>query len=412
MAEQTQLERLRHSVEDWNAWRKHHPEIQPYLRGGDLEGTILTGADLKKVDLVGAILTAADLEEADLEGANLSEAFLSTSNLTSANLSQAVLSHAILNHTNLWDADLSSAYLEGATFKGATLSGANLRGADLREVNLSEANLTEAKLCEVDLWNANLSRTNMCRALLRGADLSGALFRETDLHETDVTSARVGWTCWINLDLRTVKGLHTLIHIAPSTIGIDTLSRSQGHIPMEFLRQAGVPDDLLTQLPSLFNPARQYSTCFVCFSRAEEEVAQRLTSDLRANGIGCWSWWVPSDPFYTEEHYAIRLEQAIFRSDTLVLMLSEQALKTDWMKYIQTIALGREGREHRQVLFPLRLDNAILDTSMVERRAWERLRKTRPIADFTQWPDPDAYQQAFAQLLADLRASRSRQQPT
>src|SRR5260221_5364787 len=90
----------------------------------------------------------------------------------------------------------------------------------------------------------------MCRALLRGADLSGALFRETDLHETDVTSARVGWTCWINLDLRTVKGLHTLIHIAPSTIGIDTLSRSQGHIPMEFLRQAGVPDDLLTQLPS------------------------------------------------------------------------------------------------------------------------------------------------------------------
>jgi uncharacterized protein YjbI with pentapeptide repeats len=406
MTEQVPLERLRCSVEDWNSWRKHHPEIQPYLRGANLEGANLEGADLKGVDLEGAILTGADLKAADLRGANLSEAFLSTSDLSYANLSQAVLSEAFLNRAHLWYTNLGNAYLQEASLKLATLRGAILKGADLRGVNLSEANLHEADLSEADLANANLSRTSLHRTALRGADLMGTLFRETDLSGADVSRARCGWTSWINLDLRTVKGLDTLIHTAPSTIGIDTLYRSQGYIPEEFLRQAGVPEDFLLHLPLLFNSTREYFTCFICFTREDETIAKRLCDDLRANGIACWTWWVPSDSFPTEEQYGERLEQAIFRSDALILILSERGLYTDWMRHIRSIARGREDHEHRQVLFPLRLDQAIVDAPDLKRYGWENLYKTHPIADFTHWQDPDSYQQAFEQLLADLRTSR------
>jgi hypothetical protein len=55
----------------------------------------------------------------------------------------------------------------------------------------------------------------------------------------------------------------------------------------------------------------------------------------------------------------------------------------------------------RQVLFPLRLDNAALQS----RRAWVRsLRYHRHIGDFTGWKDHDTYQVAFQRLLNDLKA--------
>jgi hypothetical protein len=58
----------------------------------------------------------------------------------------------------------------------------------------------------------------------------------------------------------------------------------------------------------------------------------------------------------------------------------------------------------RQVLFPLRLDNAALQS----RRAWVRsLRYHRHIADFTGWKDYDTYLKQFERLLSDLKADTS-----
>jgi hypothetical protein len=81
------------------------------------------------------------------------------------------------------------------------LTGVDLTGADLREANLTSSDLT-------------------------GANLNGA-----DLTKADLTGATIGLTVFGNVDLSRVRGLDTVMHIGPSTIGIDTLSRSQGQIP-------------------------------------------------------------------------------------------------------------------------------------------------------------------------------------
>jgi hypothetical protein len=53
------------------------------------------------------------------------------------------------------------------------------------------------------------------------------------------------------------------------------------------------------------------------------------------------------------------------------------------------------------VLFPIRTDDAVMDTTA----AWAAdIRRTRHIADFRKWKDHDAYQQAFERLLRDLKA--------
>src|SRR5438067_1538786 len=88
---------------------------------------------------------------------------------------------------------------------------------DFSNADLSNADLSGADLNEADLYAANLS----------GADLSGAI---------------VGQTIFGKVDLRTVKGLETVFHWSPSTIGTDTLLRSEGDIPETFLRKAGLTD--------------------------------------------------------------------------------------------------------------------------------------------------------------------------
>jgi hypothetical protein len=58
----------------------------------------------------------------------------------------------------------------------------------------------------------------------------------------------MGWTRVGNVDLRTVQGLATVTDVGPSTIGIDTLYRSNSQIPEGFLRGAGVPEDFISYI--------------------------------------------------------------------------------------------------------------------------------------------------------------------
>lgn len=101
------------------------------------------------------------------------------------------------------------------------LSNADLHGAKLNEILLNSAYLEHADLSGANLSNANLHHAN----------LSGAIFRGTNLTNTNLSHALLRDTLLAKVDLRTVKGLDTVHHLGPSTIGLDTISLSKGKIP-------------------------------------------------------------------------------------------------------------------------------------------------------------------------------------
>src|SRR6266851_4129951 len=173
------------------------------------------------------------------------------------------LSHANLNHTDLSHADLGYATLSRADLSHATLSHANLNHTDLSDATLSHAKLSDATLSH---------------ATLRGTDLSRAELSRADLSYADLSHATVEWTHFDNIDLRTVRGLDTVQHTGPSYISIDTIYRSEGHIPETFLRKAGVPEDFLTYMRSLVAHPIEYYTCFI---------SVRLVSPKHAKA---WGW--------------------------------------------------------------------------------------------------------------------------
>jgi len=59
MANPEHLRILRHDVEQWNKWRKEHPEAAPDLNRADLQGVDLSGANLRRAGLRRANLSHA-----------------------------------------------------------------------------------------------------------------------------------------------------------------------------------------------------------------------------------------------------------------------------------------------------------------------------------------------------------------
>ncbi len=107
------------------------------------------------------------------------------------------------------------------------------------------------------LDGANLSEANLAQAILSGANLSGANLSEADLIWADLSYVSCNSTVFANVDLSDVKGLDSVVHYGPSTIGIDTLIRSKGKIPEVFLRGCGVPESLIQSLPLILNLMEQ-----------------------------------------------------------------------------------------------------------------------------------------------------------
>ena len=112
------------------------------LRNSQFSRTVLSGADLRRANLNEANFSATDLRGADLRAASLLRTNLRGARLAGANLGGADLRDAMLQNADLSNADLSGAQLEEADLTNARLNGARLHDADLRRVNLRAAIVT------------------------------------------------------------------------------------------------------------------------------------------------------------------------------------------------------------------------------------------------------------------------------
>ena len=322
MANPEHVRILELGAEQWNKWRKEHPRVQIDLSGTKLRGADLGGVNLNKANLWGADLSLANLSSANLSGANLFRAEISGGNLHRANLSNAVLSGSILSAAVLSEAELGGADLSRANFRHVDLSGANLHRALFNTADLGRAKLRGARFHGAELVSANLS----------GADLGAA----------DLTMAQVGLTVFADVDLSIAKGLEAVIHNGPSTVGIDTIYKSRGKIPEVFLRGCGVPDEFIAYIGSMVGRPIEFYSCFISYSTKNQEFAERLHADLQAKGVRCW--FAPHDIQGGKKIHE-QIDEAIRLHDKLLLILSEDSMKSEWVKTELAKARKREVKD-------------------------------------------------------------------
>ena len=346
------MNRLREGVSSWNKWRERTPNIVP------------------------------ELSHADLHHAELSV----------CNLSKADLSHADLSRANLSRADL----------RGATLIYAELNRTDMINADLVKANLYGAKLN-----NANLSGTDLSGAKFRSAELFGANFTHAILTDTDFDQAKVGATIFADLDLSKTINLDTVRYVGPSTIGIDTLYKSDGNIPREFLIGCGVPQKFipLSQQPS------EFYNCFISYSHKDKSFARRLHDSLQGRGIRCWLdeyQLLPGDDIYERVNHAIR------GWDKVLLCCSEASLNSWWVDNEINTAFDKEQKlmekhgKRTLALIPLNLDGYLFK--------WESGKatqvKARLAADFTGWKRSNTrFERELERLIRALRTDGGGREP-
>jgi predicted adenine nucleotide alpha hydrolase (AANH) superfamily ATPase len=115
-------------------------------------------------------------------------------------------------------------------------------------------------------------------------------------------------------------------------------------------------------------------------------------------------WFAPED-LKIGDKFRMRIDESIRLYDKLMVVLSKDSIESEWVEKEVETAFEKERREKKTLLFPLRLDDTVIETD----RAWAAdIRRTRHIGDFRHWKDHDAYRKAFERLLRDLKADASR----
>jgi TIR domain len=254
-------------------------------------------------------------------------------------------------------------------------------------INVADQHQLEVLQQGPDAWNTWKQQHPTTQPDLSHADLSGA----------NLSYARVRSIQFINIDVRTVRGLETVEHTGPSSIGIETIYRSQGAIPEVFLRKAGVPEDFLTYMRSLMNHPIEYYTCFISYTSRDQDFAERLYADLQNKGVRCW--FAPEN-MRTGDRIRQRIDKSIRLYDKLLLVLSEHSITSSWVEFEVEAALAKENSRNSLVLFPIRLDNSVMESQT----SWAaHIRRMRHITDFSRWKQHPHYQKALFRLLRDLQ---------
>ena len=347
MANSKHLEILQNGVDAWNKWRNDNQKVQP------------------------------DISSVSLKKQNLNNINFSRTNLSQCNLRGVFMRNANLQQTNLSNANLQS----------ADLRSSNLRDADLRNVILKDA-----RLQNTIFYNANLESAN-----LTNAKLSNANFTHASLSKADLDKARLAETVFADTNLSNAVNLTNCIHSVNSRVDEATFSKSE-HLPKRFLRGCGLSDEMITFYHSLKGKPSNFFSCFISHSSEDEAFANKLHRDLEQNDVSCW--FAPEDLKIGD-----RIRSTIFHSiekhDKLLLILSKNSIESQWVEYEVETTLERERRENITALFPIRLDNEVMETGS----GWASLiRTTRNIGDFVEWDNPQKYDTAFQRLLRDLKS--------
>jgi hypothetical protein len=221
--------------------------------------------------------------------------------------------------------------------------------------------------------------------------------------------AQVGLTVFADVDLSIAKGLEAVIHNGPSTVGIDTIYKSRGKIPEVFLRGCGVPDEFIAYIGSMVGRPIEFYSCFISYSTKNQEFAERLHADLQAKGVRCW--FAPHDIQGGKKIHE-QIDEAIRLHDKLLLILSEDSMKSEWVKTELAKARKREVKDGKRVLFPVRLVpfDVLRDWECFDADSGkDSAREIREyfIPDFSNWKEHDSYQTAFQRLVKDLKAGAS-----
>src|SRR5262249_49396153 len=147
-------------------------------------------------------------------------------------------------------------------------------------------------------------------------------------------------------------------------------------------------------------------SCFISYSTKDQDFARRLHSRMVQEGLRVW--FAP-DKMQGGRAIHEQVDEAIRVHDKLLLVLSTESLRSDWVVTEIRKALKAGAKDGRRKLFPIRLVDfeVIQDWECIDPDGKDLGLEIRKlfIPDFTAWKDHDAFEAAFGRLIRDLKTA-------
>jgi hypothetical protein len=247
------------------------------------------------------------------------------------------------------------------------------------------------EISSMPLWAGNREGPNWFRQSL--ATLKDELAR--DPHDD--------WSVWTDWYDDRVAGTScdARLELARATLPKDAWKKAPDVVNAEMRRLRNIAaQQNFAASPSSLETRPEYHSCFISYSSRDHDFAERLNANLREARVPCW--FAAHDlPIGAKTWDAI--DDAIRFRDKLLVILSDAPIDSDWVEDEVSKAFAEERERKTIVLFPIRIDDAVMTT----REPWARkLLDQRHIGDFRQWSDPAEYSQALMLLLRDLKIAR------
>lgn len=222
--------------------------------------------------------------------------------------------------------------------------------------------------------------------ILRPVDWQGTPFAHLQCIPTDARPV----TMWANRD-KAFQDIATAIRTTIEHLPL----HSSPLLPTPQSDTAHSPISTTTQPQSTRS---DYHSCVLSYATEDQVFAEKLHADLQSKGVSCW--FAPHD-LRIGDKLRDKIYEAIQGKDKLLLILSECAVKSDWVEREVELAFEQERQPPEKLaLFPIRLDDAVMHTNT----AWAGdIRRIRFIGDFRLWQDDIAYRRALQRLLRDLK---------
>jgi hypothetical protein len=151
----------------------------------------------------------------------------------------------------------------------------------------------------------------------------------------------------------------------------------------------------------------QFDSCFISYSTNDQDFAHKLYSRMKQESLRVW--YAPEAMQGGQEIYS-QIDMAIRVYYKFMLVISKNSMRSNWVKTEIRSAKRKEMQHKRRVLFPIRL------VPLEEIKTWtlfdpdagtDLAAEIRGyfMPDFSNWKDDVSFEDAFARLLNDLRAS-------
>ncbi|VVE81023.1 pentapeptide repeat-containing protein [Pandoraea sputorum] len=176
----------------------HAPGAQ--FCGGQFDGTVWSGARLRRAGFASANQVNADFERADLREACFHAAVLTGAHVVGADLRGAEFLHAVMN-----GADLSATRCQRVTFEKMRLNDATFHRARMDGACFVNGSARRMMLVGARARRSRWTSVTMSDGRASGADLRGAEFRQCDLVAWDARGAQLNGAFFESCDMRRAR---------------------------------------------------------------------------------------------------------------------------------------------------------------------------------------------------------------